>query len=235
VTTGISDPDGGSAAISIEDNHATLQESITDANSSIITGVSYILRTFIGRDAITSRFPEVILVAGASSANVQVGTESGAVDVRASSGFTNVSARARWTDDVDWMEFEISFTSDVTDTLTVDYAPAASATLGGALDGTLTGTITVHNPVLYEEVNMPTPNVTAADIYYARFVTQPVMDQAEIVNQGLAALLTYQRVLDGTDTWCYYSKLVIDPTPAITDTVPNHNGSITHHQVLGTE
>lgn len=43
----------------------------------------------------------------------------------------------------------------------------------------------------------------------------------------------YQRVWDTTALqWCYYTK-VVDSTPDMTETSPNHTGSITNHQVLG--
>lgn len=53
------------------------------------------------------------------------------------------------------------------------------------------------------------------------------------VSQELIPVAYFQRVWDTTNTrWCYYTKSVVDPVPATTDTSPVHSGTITGHSVL---
>jgi len=43
----------------------------------------------------------------------------------------------------------------------------------------------------------------------------------------------YQRVYDDTNEfWCYYSSLVLNPAPGMTDTTPNNSGNISGHCII---
>jgi len=58
---------------------------------------------------------------------------------------------------------------------------------------------------------------------------------AELQSGGGCENTYYQRVYDDTNEfWCYYSGLVLNPTPGIMDTTPNNSGNISGHSIIMT-
>jgi len=58
---------------------------------------------------------------------------------------------------------------------------------------------------------------------------------AELMSGGGCENTYYQRVYDDTNEfWCYYSGLVLNPTPGTTDTTPHNSGNISGHSIIMT-
>jgi hypothetical protein len=56
---------------------------------------------------------------------------------------------------------------------------------------------------------------------------------AELQSGGSCENTYYQRVYDDTNEfWCYYSGLVLNPTPGMTDTTPNNSGNISGYCIV---
>lgn len=66
---------------------------------------------------------------------------------------------------------------------------------------------------------------------YRRAAHEPAQILALMETQAVTQYV--QRVWDSNlNEWCYYTKTTIDPSPAATETSPNHTGSISNHQIV---
>ena len=75
---------------------------------------------------------------------------------------------------------------------------------------------------------------------YALYMLRPTasagfgaLDKFNPWPSAVAAVSYLQRVWDsGGTTWCYYTKLFVDPSPAPGETTPPYTGSISAHSIV---
>lgn len=145
VSASEADPFGGTSACIVEDNDGPAYEFIRWAGSGHSPQAGqrwqFILR--IKKDTDTTRYPEIAFrqASGSHAAHIQVNTQTGAVTLRTSSGWSNVAVSGE-TDplDSDWWKLTLSATVSSTTSFDALVYPAFSTVYGGAT--ATTGTLT---------------------------------------------------------------------------------------------
>ena len=141
LTAGQASPDGGVTAYSIEDDDGAAHEGVNDVTDAITAGAN-VVRHWVKKDAITSRFPEFQHNQGAGGfCHVQINTSTGATTIRTEGTWTATSVTAH--DAGDWWILELAFTTASTATITMTILVGGATSFGGAADVAAVGTITV--------------------------------------------------------------------------------------------
>lgn len=150
--SGVSDPFGGTDAVTTGDDDGSLFESHQFQTATSLTiGEQYRFIHWIKKDADTTRFPEIQHIAGTGFAHVQLNTQTGATVIRASANWTSLSVSAvTATEDAGWWKMTLRFTPAATNAPRVVYLPAAASTLGGSTVASETGTLTWYPGVRLE-------------------------------------------------------------------------------------